>query len=216
MYKLRKMTYGTDVLMGENRMQTLFTLGHSNRELAEFLELLQIHGVDLIVDVRKMPRSRTHPQFNGPDLAEVLRSQGKAYTHLEGLTGFRRGAKLVTENAWENKSFQAFAGYMETPEFTAGIEALMELASEKTAAIMCSEAVWWRCHRRMIADAMLARGWDVRHILSKSAASPHEFSKIARLDEGRVTYPAVPGASIARDKTKPTRGAPKKKPRSLR
>lgn len=102
---------------GENRMQTLFTLGHSNRELAEFLELLGIHDVDLIVDVRKMPRSRTHPQFNGPDLAQFLESQGKAYRHLERLTGFRRRAKLVTENVWENKSFQAFAHYMETAEY---------------------------------------------------------------------------------------------------
>jgi uncharacterized protein (DUF488 family) len=194
-------------------MQSLYTIGHSNRELAEFLELLEIHGVDLIVDVRKMPRSRTNPQFNGPELAEVLQSQGKAYTHLESLTGFRRGAKLVTENAWENKSFQAFASYMETSEFAAGIEALMSLASEKTAAIMCSEAVWWRCHRRMIADAMLARGWEVRHILSKSPASQHEFSKIARLVDGRVTYPPVPGAPTLKDKTKPTRGSPKKKTR---
>jgi uncharacterized protein (DUF488 family) len=174
-------------------MHSVYTIGHSPRELAEFLELLEIHGVDLIVDARKMPRSRTNPQFNGPELAEVLQSQGKAYTHLESLTGFRRGAKLVTQNAWENKSFQAFASYMETLEFSAGIETLIDLASKKTAAIMCSEAVWWRCHRRMIADAMLARGWEVRHILSKSAASRHDFSKMARFDKGRVTYPAMPG-----------------------
>ncbi|HET9236681.1 MAG TPA: DUF488 domain-containing protein [Oligoflexus sp.] len=192
-------------------MQSVFTIGHSNRELAEFLELLKIHGIDLIVDVRKMPRSRTNPQFNGPELAEVLQSEGRAYAHLESLTGFRRGAKLVTENAWENKSFQAFASYMETPEFAAGLETLMDLATEKTVAVMCSEAVWWRCHRRMIADAMLARGWEVRHILSKSAAPQHELSKIARVYEGRVTYPPVPGAPVVRDKTKVTRGAPKKK-----
>lgn len=175
-------------------MQIVYTIGHSNRELAEFLELLKIHGVDLIVDVRKMPRSRTNPQFNGPELAEVLKSQGKAYTHLESLTGFRRGPKIVTDNAWENKSFQAFASYMETPEFAAGIEALMGLASEKNAAVMCSEAVWWRCHRRMIADAMLAKGWEVRHILSKSAAARHEFSKMAKVVAGQVTYPVVPGS----------------------
>src|SRR3712207_5801182 len=108
-------------------MPTLFTIGHSNRELAEFMELLQIHGIALIVDVRKMPRSRTNPQFNSPELARDLKAQGMDYMHLESLTGFRRGPKHVSKNAWENKSFQAFAGYMETPDFAAGIEALTQL-----------------------------------------------------------------------------------------
>lgn len=186
MYNLRKMT------RRGNQMPTLFTIGHSNRELAEFMELLQIHGIALIVDVRKMPRSRTNPQFNGPELARDLKAQGLDYVHLESLTGFRKGSKLVSRNAWENKSFQAYAGYMETPDFEAGIATLMSLGAGTVAAIMCSEAVWWRCHRRMIADALVAQGWEVRHILSKRAPARHELTKIAKLDDGRVTYPAAP------------------------
>jgi uncharacterized protein (DUF488 family) len=191
-------------------MRTLFTIGHSNREIEEFLELLQIHGIELIVDVRKMPRSRTNPQFNGPELADSLSTRGIAYTHLESLSGFRRGAKAVTTNAWENKSFQAYAAYMETPEFAAGIGALMEMSRQKSVAVMCSEAVWWRCHRRMIADALLARDCDVRHILSRSPASGHELTKFAKLVDGHVTYPEVPGSSPPTDRKKPTRGAPRK------
>lgn len=191
-------------------MHTLFTIGHSNREIEDFLELLQTHGIEVIVDVRKMPRSRTNPQFNGPELTDSLSTRGIAYTHLESLTGFRRGAKAVTMNAWENKSFQAYAAFMETPEFATGIDALIDISRQKSVAVMCSEAVWWRCHRRMIADALLARGCDVRHILSRSPASRHELTKFARLIDGNVTYPQVPGTSTPTDRRKPTRGAPRK------
>jgi uncharacterized protein (DUF488 family) len=170
-------------------MHTLFTIGHSNRELAEFIELLQIHGIKRLIDVRKMPRSRSNPQFNGPELAKDLKALGIEYNHLEALTGFRRGMKFNTKNAWENKSFQAYAAYMETPEFEAGIDALMQMGQERTSAVMCSEAVWWRCHRRMISDAMLARAWEVRHILSHSAPASHELTKFAQIVDGRVTYP---------------------------
>lgn len=192
-------------------MPTLFTIGHSNRELPEFMELLQIHGIGLIVDVRKMPRSRTNPQFNGPELAEALKAEGRDYVHLESLTGFRRGEKRVSKNAWENKSFQAYAGYMETADFDAGIDVLKSLGAQKKVAIMCSEAVWWRCHRRMIADALVAQGWDVLHIMSRSAPSHHQLTNIARVEDGRVTYPEIPGAVPAQGPKKPTRGAPLKK-----
>jgi uncharacterized protein (DUF488 family) len=191
-------------------MQTLFTIGHSNRELIEFIDLLQTHGIERIVDVRKMPRSRTHPQFNGPELARDLEALGISYAHLESLTGFRRGAKLVTDNAWENKSFQAYAAYMETMDFIEGIDTLISMGTEKVTAVMCSEAVWWRCHRRMIADGLLARGWEVRHILSKSAPSLHELTKMAKVEAGRVTYPKDPNAPPVTAPRKPTRGAPHK------
>jgi uncharacterized protein (DUF488 family) len=176
-------------------MHILFTIGHSNRELSEFVELLQIHGVKRLIDVRKMPRSRSNPQFNGPELAKDLKALEIEYSHLEALTGFRRGMKFTTQNAWENKSFQAYAAYMETPAFASGIDALVQMGQEKTSTVMCSEAVWWRCHRRMIADALVARGWEVRHILSRSAPAAHELTKFARIVDDRVTYPEIDSGS---------------------
>lgn len=192
-------------------MRTVFTIGHSNREIDVFLDLLKVHGIELIIDVRKMPRSRSNPQFNGPELAAILETHGIAYSHLESLTGFRKGAKVVSRNAWENKSFQAYAAYMETADFARGIDELIQRSQEKATAVMCSEAVWWRCHRRMIADALLARGWEVRHILSQSSPSPHELTKFARAEAGRVTYPEDPAAPPSNAPKKPTRGAPHRK-----
>lgn len=169
-------------------MNTIYTIGHSNRELAEFLELLESNGIQIVVDVRKMPRSRANPQFNGSELAKELASVGIQYRHLESLTGFR-GKGTKESNAWENKSFQNYANYMRTEEFQAGIKQLEEMAKKGVPAIMCSEAVWWRCHRRMIADALVAQRHKVLHITSKSKPSPHELTKFARVDHEQVTYP---------------------------
>lgn len=172
-------------------MNTIFTIGHSNRELPVFLDLLKRNAIELVIDVRKMPRSRSNPQFNAEDLFKDLNAEGIAYTHMEALTGFRSRTKFSINTAWENKSFQAFAAYMLTPEFNAGIDKLLELADKRTAAIMCSEAVWWRCHRRLIADALIARRREVRHILSQNEPLPHQLTDIARLVDGHVEYPPI-------------------------
>jgi len=191
-------------------MHTIFTIGHSKRELAEFIELLRRHRVGLVVDVRKMPRSRSNPQFNGPDLKVSLEACGISYVHLESLTGFRGKAKLPVTNAWDNKSFQSYAAYMGSDDFSSGIEELIHLAEDKVPAVMCSEAVWWRCHRRMIADALVVRELDVRHILSTSEPQAHELTKFAKVVGNKVEYPDIPGKVPTTEPKKPTRGAPKK------
>jgi uncharacterized protein (DUF488 family) len=173
-------------LMAQNC--TLFSIGHSNRSLDEFIELLRIHGVNRIADIRKMPRSRANPQFNRETLSADLEAVGIAYVHLPRLTGFRKGIKATGTNGWRNPSFRAFAFYMQTPEFDEGIDELLAEAKESSVAMMCSEAVWWRCHRRLVADALLARGVEVRHILSQQAAKPHELTDMAEVVDGAVRY----------------------------
>lgn len=171
-----------------NGVNTIFTIGHSNRGLDEFMALLKQNGIEHVVDVRKIPRSRSNPQYNLEDLFKSLQAEGLSYSHLENLCGFRSKAKVALESAWENKSFQAYAAYMGTSEFKDGIQALVDLAKTEVPAIMCSEAVWWRCHRRMIADALLGLGLDVRHILSPSAPVPHQLTEFAQLIDGQVSY----------------------------
>ncbi len=166
----------------------IFTIGHSNREWPEFLDLLRKNGIDLLVDVRKLPRSRANPQYNAETIAKALEKTGIGYTHLESLTGFRKGTQLTVESAWENKSFKAYAAYMRSPEFKAGLDELLRLSAGRSVAIMCSEAVWWRCHRRMIADALIARGYEVRDILSEKAPLPHQLTTIGHVQDGEVFY----------------------------
>ncbi|WP_141732844.1 DUF488 domain-containing protein [Oligoflexus tunisiensis] len=167
---------------------SIFSIGHSNRTLEDFIELLRIHGVNKIADIRKMPRSRANPQFNTENLAPALAALGMGYVHLPLLTGFRKGIKATGSNGWRNPSFKAYAFYMLTPEFNQGLDELLDQAQESTVAMMCSEAVWWRCHRRLVADALLARGIEVRHILSQQPAKAHELTPMAEVVGGVVHY----------------------------
>jgi uncharacterized protein (DUF488 family) len=171
---------------------TVFTIGHSTRPIDQFLELLTAHRVQHLIDVRKIPQSRHNPQFGREQLAAALEGAGIHYTHMPGLGGLRRPRKDSANTGWRNVSFRGYADYMQTPEFEASLDRCIELANEEQVALMCAESVPWRCHRSLIADALVARGVDVREIASPSEARPHALTPWARVDGNRVTYPGVP------------------------
>jgi uncharacterized protein (DUF488 family) len=173
----------------------VFTVGHSSRTLAVFLDLLRAHQVDRIVDVRSIPRSRSNPQFNRETLGHKLRLAGIGYVYLRKLGGLRRAKRDSPNSGWRNASFRGFADYMETGEFKEGIDRLQRLASEKQCALMCAEAVPWRCHRSLIADALLVRGIPVEHIMSRKRRQKHSLTPFATVKQGRITYPAESGSS---------------------
>jgi uncharacterized protein (DUF488 family) len=165
------------------------TIGHSNRPLEELLRMLTAHGVDLLVDVRLMPRSRYNPQFNTEVLPEPLAAAGIGYVHMPGLGGMRHPRKDSINTGWKNPHFRGYADYMQTPEFQRNLDELMRLARTRRAAVMCAEAVPWRCHRSLISDALTAHGVAVRHIMSADRADLHKLMPFAHVESGNVTYP---------------------------
>jgi uncharacterized protein (DUF488 family) len=168
----------------------LYTVGHSTRPLAELAAILRAHGVRQVVDVRTVPRSRHNPQFNKAALGPALRARRINYRHMKALGGLRHARNDSTLNAgWRNASFRGYADYMQSDEFAAGLAGLLEIAAKRPTAILCAEAVPWRCHRSMIADAATARGVAVRHLMSPTSARPHTLNAMARVRRGRVTYP---------------------------
>ena len=170
----------------------MWTVGHSTHSLEVFAALVRAHGVSAVADVRKIPKSRRHPHFNVETLPRSLEAAGLAYAHLGGLGGLRRERPDSINRAWKNPSFRAYADYMQTDEFARELDDLLALAARQHVAIMCAEAVWWRCHRSLIADALVARGEPVLHILTPERAEPHVLREFARVDGGRVTYPGEP------------------------
>lgn len=174
---------------------TLFTVGHSTRPLGEFLALLGAHRITRVVDVRRFPGSRRHPQFGRDALAGALSDAGIEYVHEEELGGRRESAGADSPNrAWRNPSFRAYADHMASPAFEAALARALHDALDRPTAVMCAEAVPWRCHRQLIADAALARGWRVLHILGPDRADPHALHPEARvLEGGRVVYPGPEG-----------------------
>lgn len=176
-------------------MPTIFTIGHSTRTIAEFLELLQRVAVDVLVDVRSIPRSRTNPQFNADVLPEMLAPAGIAYRHLRSLGGLRHRRKdeIPSPNTlWRNEAFRSYADYAATEAFRAGFDELKSLARDSCCAIMCAEAVWWRCHRRIIADYLLAGGLSVAHIMDHNRVDPAKLTPgVHRLPDGTLVYPAA-------------------------
>jgi uncharacterized protein (DUF488 family) len=170
----------------------ILTIGHSTRPIDEFLHILRAHGVTRLIDVRTVPRSRTNPQFNRDTLPPSLESSGISYEHMPGLGGLRRPAKDSVNLGWENASFRGYADYMQTEEFAGNILELIERAAHDRIAIMCAEAVPWRCHRSLVADALIVRGIPVRHIMTGKDAKPHTLTKFAHVDGDRVTYPSIP------------------------
>jgi uncharacterized protein (DUF488 family) len=174
---------------------TVFTIGHSTRKLEDFIGLLRAAGVDHLADVRRFPRSRREPQFNIETLPAALAQSGIGYTHMEALGGrreSRKDGKPSPNTLWREKSFANYADYAETKEFHTAFDALKKLAQTKHVAIMCAEAVWWRCHRRIIADYLLAAGLDVQHILDGKIEPAHltEGAKIRA--DGTVLYSDTP------------------------
>ena len=165
------------------------TVGHSTRAIDDFIHLLRAHGVKRVVDVRTVPRSRHNPQFNRKVLASRLHSARIHYRHLRALGGLRHARRDSQNLGWRNASFRGFADYMHTKEFKAGLEALIRLAKKEHTAIMCAEAVPWRCHRSLIADSLLAKGVGAEHIMSDKRRNLHKLTPFARIDGEQVSYP---------------------------
>ncbi len=168
---------------------TVLTIGHSTRTIEEFLAILQARGVQLLLDVRTIPKSRRVPQFNSDALAASLREKGIEYVHLATLGGLRRAKKDSINTGWRNASFRGYADYMATQEFREGLDRLLRLAKTQRTAIMCAEAVPWRCHRSLIGDALLVRGVRVEDIMSATSVRPHEMTSFAKIDGLNIVYP---------------------------
>ena len=167
----------------------IWTIGHSTRAIDEFIALLKENEIKLLVDVRSWPGSKRYPQFNKDALAESLNAHGIRYEHFRELGGKRKSKPDSRNTAWRNASFRGYADYMETEQFQKGIERLLEVAAEAgPIAIMCAEAVWWRCHRSLVADYLKARGVKVLHILGANKVEPHPYTSAARIVNGELSY----------------------------
>jgi uncharacterized protein (DUF488 family) len=174
----------------------IFTVGHSTRTAEEFVRLLQAFEIELDVDVRTIPRSRKNPQFEGGALRKTLEGNSIKYAHAPALGGLRHAKKDSINKGWKNASFRGFADYMQTKEFAQAMDRLLAEAAEKRVAIMCAEAVPWRCHRSLIGDALLVGGFDVIDILSETKSQKHKLTAWAQVDGMRVTYPAITTPSL--------------------
>ena len=169
----------------------VYTIGHSTRSAHAFVALLEAHAVTCLADVRTVARSRHNPQFNGDALAATLAAQGLGYERMPGLGGFRKTSPDSPNGGWRNLSFRGYADYMQTAAFAGNLDALIALAHDATVAIMCAEAVPWRCHRSLIADALVVRGIPVQEIVSETKTSQHRLTPFARVDGTTIRYPAV-------------------------
>ncbi|MFC5436038.1 DUF488 family protein [Rhodanobacter umsongensis] len=169
-------------------VQTVWTIGHSTRTLEEFLGLLDEYRIESIADVRRFPGSRRYPHFASEALAETLPAHGIAYRWLPELGGRRKVQPGSPNTAWRNASFQGYADHLASPEFSRGLEKLLELAAARRTALMCAEAVWWRCHRSLIADVLKLRGIEVIHIIDATHAPVHPYTSPARIVDGRLSY----------------------------
>ncbi len=167
---------------------TIWTIGHSTRSIDEFIDVLRAHEIRLLVDVRTIPRSRHNPQFNTDSLAESLKQAGLRSVHMPTLGGLRKTRKDSINDGWRNASFRGYADYMQTEEFRKALDALMAFGRQEKTTVMCAEAVPWRCHRSLIADALVSRGWDVRHIMSPEKATQHAFTSFAHFEKDTLTY----------------------------
>ena len=169
-------------------MATVWTVGHSTRSGEEFGQILHVHEIQVLVDVRSFPGSRRYPQFNREALSESLAKLGIEYKHAPRLGGRRTPRKDSHNTAWKNASFRAYADHTETDEFRNGVEELLELADDSRVAVMCAEAVWWRCHRSLISDYLKAKGHTVIHILDENKTEEHPFTSAARIVDGELSY----------------------------
>jgi hypothetical protein len=173
----------------------VFTIGHSTRAIENFIRLLKAHRVQRVIDVRTIPRSRHNPQFNRDQLSPALHRARIHYKYMPGLGGLRRARRDSINVAWQNGSFRGYADYMQTSTFRESLDQCTALAKRERVVLMCAEAVPWRCHRSLIADALLARGMEVSEITSRVGTRPHSLTPWARVTGTQVTYPAQPFAS---------------------
>ncbi len=169
----------------------IFTVGHSTHPIDEFIGLLKAHGIQAVADVRTIPKSRHNPQFNEPDLKKSLQEAHIRYKLIKKLGGLRRTTKDSINLGWRNASFRGYADYMASPAFAEGLETLTKIASVKNTAIMCAEAVPWRCHRSLIADALTKKGWLARDIMSRTSATKHRLTPFLKVKKGQLIYPAA-------------------------
>lgn len=173
------------------RKTLVYTIGHSTRSADAFVALLKAHGVRCLVDVRTVARSRHNPQFNEDALATTLGEHGIRYERMAGLGGFRRTTAESPNTGWRNLSFRGYADYMQTPAFAENLDALIALARECAVAIMCAEAVPWRCHRSLVADALLVHGVEAEEITSETKTTPHRLTPFARVEGTAIRYPGL-------------------------
>lgn len=171
------------------KKKIIYTIGHSTRTLEEFVKILQAYKIKELVDIRSIPRSRYTPQFNEETLSQDLAKFGIDYQHLTDLGGLRKTRKDSPNGAWKNESFRGFADYMQTENFQHGLKELTEIAKKKTTAIMCAEAVPWRCHRSMVGDALLVRGFEVKDIFNLTEAREEKITEFAKVVGEKITYP---------------------------
>jgi uncharacterized protein (DUF488 family) len=172
--------------------QLVCTIGHSTRSIEEFIGLLQLHQVECVLDVRTVPKSRHNPQFNRDTLPASLAAAGIGYRHIAGLGGLRHARADSPNTGWRNASFRGYADYMQTPEFDENVAAVAEMSRASRCVLMCAESVPWRCHRSMVADALVVRGIPVEHIISGPKRKPHALTPFAAVDGTRITYPPPP------------------------
>jgi uncharacterized protein (DUF488 family) len=184
----KSMRASEEVERSDHSQGRIWTVGHSIRSADEFNEILLQHEIGALIDVRSFPGSRRYPQFNKAELSAALASHGIGYLHLPQLGGRRRPSPTSKNTAWKNSSFRAYADHMESKEFQKGIVDLLKVAREKRTAVMCAEALWWRCHRSLIADFLKVKGIEVIHILDIRHTEPHPFTSAARLVAGQLSY----------------------------
>ena len=174
-------------LSSENK-KIIYTIGHSTRSLEEFIRLLSSFNIQLVVDIRSFPGSKKFPQYNKESLSESLVQYGISYQHFPGLGGRRKALKDSKNVAWRNEAFRGYADYMESDNFKKEIIRLEEIALQKVIAYMCSEAVWWRCHRSLVSDYLKYRGWLVLHIMGENKAQEHPYTSAAKIVNGKLDY----------------------------
>jgi len=169
-------------------MRELWTIGHSTRDMKDFIALLKKHKIAILADVRSLPGSNKYPQYNQENMVKDLENSGIAYRYMKDLGGLRKKNKHSHNTVWRNASFRNYADYMETPEFEKAIKELVKIAVENRTCICCAEAVWWRCHRSMIADYMKSKGWTVHHILSSKKTEEHPYTGPAQIIDSELVY----------------------------
>ena len=174
----------------------IFTIGHSTRPIDRFIQLLGGNAITRLVDIRTIPKSRHNPQFNSDTLQASLQAQHIRYVHMKALGGLRHARPDSINLGWRNLSFRGFADYMQTPEFEAALRHVIELAEAEPTVLMCAEAVPWRCHRSLVADALTVRGWRVLEIVSATRPTEHKLTPFARVSGTSVTYPAEQGSLV--------------------
>jgi uncharacterized protein (DUF488 family) len=188
-YILRSISIIEGLCLAKDQHSTIFTIGHSTRTIDEFVELLKTNGVTMLVDVRTVPRSRHNPQFNKETLPNALKPYGIKYIHMPDIGGLRHPKRDSINLAWRNSSFRGYADFMQTQEFTDNLLKIIALARENCLALMCAEALPWRCHRSLISDALVVRNIKVKHIIGATSCLNHELSEMAQVEGNQITYP---------------------------